>query len=83
MEEAFRRVMPVVRPGINAVPDPFSSGRRDRALDMMEADGLLEMLRQIQKILENDALDDFDCVEEILQLYQDAGQNVRYRHDFG
>lgn len=42
-----------------------------------------ELIEKIKAVLENDNLSDFECVEEIVCLFEDAGLNVDYRHDFG
>jgi len=41
-----------------------------------------EILEQIVAILDNDTLEDFDCIEEIVTLLLEKGIST-YRHDFG
>lgn len=40
------------------------------------------MIGTIREILENEELDDFFCIEEILDLYHNEGIPVYGRHDF-
>lgn len=40
-------------------------------------------LQHIKSILENDALTDFECIEEIVCVFEDVGDGVVNRHDFG
>lgn len=43
----------------------------------------VETLQKIKAVLENDSLDDFMCVEEIVRVFETAGIGIGYRHDFG
>lgn len=45
--------------------------------------GIVETLQKIKAVLENDSLDDFMCVEEIVRVFETAGIGIGYRHDFG
>ncbi len=84
MEEEFRQKNTAYRPGIDTVPGPFHTNAKNFAAYCPEDDEeLLQMLRQIRQILENEALDDFECIEEIIQVYAKAGHSIGYRHDFG
>ncbi|TCL45359.1 hypothetical protein [Harryflintia acetispora] len=40
-------------------------------------------LQKIKNILEDVALSDFDCIEEILNVYKNLGYIINHRHDFG
>jgi hypothetical protein len=84
LDEEFRQKRAARRPGIDTVPGPFRTYTKDFAAYCPEDDGeLLQMLRQIRRILEEETLDDFECIEEIIQVYVKAGYSVGYRHDFG
>ena len=45
-------------------------------------DKAYETLLKIKELVENDSLNDFDCIEEIINVFDNIG-GVRYRHDFG
>jgi len=40
-------------------------------------------LQQIREILNDNQLDDFECIERIADLFEDIGSNGGTRHDFG
>lgn len=40
-------------------------------------------LQKIKAIIENDSLDDFKCVEQIVCVLEDIGSDGGNRHDFG
>ena len=40
-------------------------------------------LADIHKIISNDDLDDFHCVEQIIQIFERLGSDGDNRHDFG
>lgn len=42
----------------------------------------LETLQKIKTVLENDRLSDFECVEEIVCIFQNIGSDGGNRHDF-
>lgn len=42
-----------------------------------------QTLRKIKTVVENDGLCDFECIEEIVSIFEDAGSNGGNRHDFG
>lgn len=41
-----------------------------------------QTLQKIKSIIENDSLSDFDCVEEIVCLFEQIGSDGGNRHDF-
>ena len=41
------------------------------------------VVREVRRVLEDDSLDDFACIDKILAIYTKVGVSVRYRHDFG
>ncbi|MCL2562990.1 MAG: hypothetical protein FWE08_03030 [Oscillospiraceae bacterium] len=41
-----------------------------------------QALQQIQAIIENDDLSDFDCVEAIVRVFEKMGSDGGSRHDF-
>ncbi len=41
------------------------------------------VVREVRRVLEDDSLDDFACIDKILAIYTEVGVSVRYRHDFG
>lgn len=53
----------------------------------LNAEGIVEKecykaLKKIKAIIENDSLSDFDCVEEIVCVFESIGSNGGGRHDF-
>jgi len=40
-------------------------------------------LQKIKTIIENDSLSDFECVEEIVCVFEEFGSSGGNRHDFG
>ena len=53
----------------------------------LDADWLVEMssyvtLLRIKKILEDDTLSDFNCIEQIMHLFERMGSGCGTRHDF-
>jgi len=40
-------------------------------------------LAEIHKIISDDELDDFQCVEQIIQIFERIGSDGGNRHDFG
>ena len=40
-------------------------------------------LQKIKTVIENDSLSDFECVEEIVRIYESIGSSGGNRHDFG
>jgi len=40
-------------------------------------------LAEIHKIISDDKLDDFHCVEQIIQIFERLGSDGGNRHDFG
>ena len=45
--------------------------------------GVYKAFVEIRMILENDELDDFQCVEAIVRVYENLGLDCGGRHDFG
>lgn len=43
----------------------------------------VKTLQEIKTVLENDSLDDFMCVDEIVRIMESIGIRVESRHDFG
>lgn len=39
-------------------------------------------LHRIKEVLENEKLSDFDCIEKIINIFEDIGCGVENRHDF-
>ncbi len=42
-----------------------------------------QALRRIKDILDQDELDDFECIEEIVKVFEKIGSEGGSRHDFG
>jgi len=42
----------------------------------------LKALQKIKAVIENDSLSDFECVEEIVRVFEKIGSNGGGRHDF-
>lgn len=42
-----------------------------------------ELLDKIKAVIKNDSLSDFECIEEILCLFEEYGIGIENRHDFG
>ena len=40
------------------------------------------MLQRIKAVIDNDSLSDFDCVEEIVCIFEEFGSDGGSRHDF-
>lgn len=40
-------------------------------------------LQKIKNIIEDDTISDFDCIEEIVRVFETIGSNGGNRHDFG
>ncbi len=40
-------------------------------------------IERIQRVLDNDELEDFECIERIVQLLEGIGVECGSRHDFG
>ncbi len=51
--------------------------------DRVVEDICYKTLQRIRDILDNDALDDFECVERIVKLLEGIGSDGGSRHDFG
>ena len=43
----------------------------------------IAMLSEIQKIIQNDEISDFDAIENIVVLFEKYGVDAGVRHDFG
>ncbi len=43
----------------------------------------ITMLSEIQKIIQNDEISDFDAIEKIVVLFEKYGVDAGVRHDFG
>ena len=43
----------------------------------------IAMLSEIQKIIQNDEISDFDAIEKIVVLFEKYGVDAGVRHDFG
>ena len=43
---------------------------------------MYHMLVKIKEALEDDTLEDFECIEEIVRIYEKYGNGVSYRHDY-
>lgn len=43
----------------------------------------LQALQKIKTIIENKELSDFECIEEIVCVFEDIGSGAGSRHDFG
>ena len=39
-------------------------------------------LQRIRRVLDNDSLDDFECIERIVKLLENIGSDGMSRHDF-
>ena len=61
--------------------EPFPVAKADEF--PKDPEDLVRMLLQIREALENEKLDDFQCIDEIIEVYHRAGCRVDYRHDFG
>lgn len=48
----------------------------------MQIDNYNLLIDKIKAVLENDNLSDFECIEEIVCLFEDEGLAIDYRHDF-
>ena len=57
-------------------------GLKLNAADIIETESC-KTLQKIKAIIENDSLDDFMCIEEILCALDEAGIGSGNRHDFG
>lgn len=44
---------------------------------------MLGALEQILRSLQDDELSDFECIEEIVEIFEDLGSDCGNRHDFG
>ena len=44
---------------------------------------MLGALEQILLSLQDDELSDFECIEEIVEIFEDLGSDCGNRHDFG
>jgi hypothetical protein len=53
------------------------------ALTVMVNEATHRCLVEIKNVLENDKLSDFDCIDQIIEIYASLGLAVSYRHDFG
>lgn len=42
-----------------------------------------ELLAKIKAVIENDSLSDFECIEEVVCLFEEHSIAIEYRHDFG
>ena len=42
----------------------------------------LYALEKIKAVIENDSLSDFECVERIINIFEELGSNGGNRHDF-
>ena len=82
MEKDFRKAGVAYRSEIRRIPDPFSAAPETGMASVGES-GMERMLREIRHALEDDELDDFACIDRILEIYAEAGLYVSYRHDFG
>jgi len=52
------------------------------ATDMVEMQSY-ETLKKIKACIENDRLEDFECIEKIVYLFEEIGSDGGNRHDFG
>lgn len=43
----------------------------------------VESLQKIKAAIENDSLSDFECIEEIVCIFESMGSDGGNRHDFG
>jgi len=43
----------------------------------------IQVLQKIKAVIENDSLSDFECVEEIVYIFEEFGSDGGNRHDFG
>ena len=46
------------------------------------ADASYQALLKIKAVISDDSLSDFDCVEQIVNIFEDAGSDGGSRHDF-
>ena len=53
-----------------------------RAAEWVRSDSYLALC-EIKKIIEDVTLTDFDCVEQIVAIFEDIGSDGGSRHDFG
>ena len=42
-----------------------------------------QALQKIRQVLDNDELQDFECIDQIITILEDVGANGGSRHDFG
>lgn len=43
----------------------------------------MQALEEIRAVISNDSLSDFDCIEEIVCIFEHIGSDGGNRHDFG
>lgn len=55
----------------------------DRQPDAVVEGVCYRAIRQIRSILDDEALNDFDCIERIVSLLEAMGIDAGARHDFG
>ena len=42
----------------------------------------MQALQKIKAIIENDSLNDFECIESIIRIFEEMGSTCGNRHDF-
>ena len=57
-------------------------GMIKQEIDLVNATSY-KALKEIKTIIENDTLSDFECIEEIVCVFERLGSNGGNRHDFG
>ena len=62
---------------IDALHPPFAE--TNRIIESV----CFEAIRKIVWLLEGEDIDDFECVEEIMNLFKETGITAHYRYDFG
>lgn len=52
------------------------------AIEIIEVE-CYKALQKIKTIIENDSISDFECIEQIVRVFEKIGSNGGGRHDFG
>ena len=82
MEKSFQRTGTSYRSRIHLIPGPFLVTSETGGFPVGE-DKMEWLVQEIRRVLEDESLDDFGCIDKILSAYAEAGVPVHYRHDFG
>ena len=80
MEQLFKEILS----GILSKQDiqiTFPNLKIDSVTEMVELESY-KALKKIKTIMEDDSLSDFDCVEQIVSVFENVGSDGGSRHDF-